>query len=161
MPDKLNLSSAQAVYLATRMEQRAVELYQRALMVFAPGEEMKQVLTELLKEEQAHLDSFQRLQLLEGEVPAEDRLLLDGEAQGVLFSGGLTGAVREGAFDSPLSLLRYAADEEERAVSRYHAYANTAHGNTRETFLLIARQEQRHLDRLNTQIARLQEDENG
>jgi len=158
MPDNLNLTSAQAVYVATRMEQRAVALYERALMVFAPGEEMKAVLSSLLREEQAHLDSFLRLQLLEGEVTEEDKLLLDGEAQSVLFSGGLAGAVREGAFDSPLSLLHYAADEEERAVARYHAYANNAHGNTRETFLLIARQEQRHLDRINTQIARLQEE---
>ena len=35
----------------------------------------------------------------------------------MLFTGGLTGAVREGAFDSPLSLLIYAADEEERAMA--------------------------------------------
>ena len=161
MPDRLNLTSAQAVYVATRMEQRAVELYERALLVFAPGEEMKQVLAELLHEERAHLDSFLRLQQLEGEVNEEDKLLLDGEAQTVLFAGGLTGAVREGAFDSPLSLLLYAADDDWRAVAIYHAYANNAHGSTRETFLLIARQEQRHLDRLNAQIARLQEDANG
>ena len=161
MPDNLNLTSAQAVYVATRMEQRAVALYERALMVFAPGEEMKAVLSSLLREEQAHLDSFLRLQLLEGEVTEEDKLLLDGEAQSVLFSGGLAGAVREGAFDSPLSLLRYAADEEERAAERYGEFAASATGGAREAFLRIQRQEREHLKALLARPEALSERGNG
>ena len=157
MVDKLKLTSAQAVYVAARMEQRAVTLYERALMVFAQGD-MKQVIEDLLQEERAHLDTFLRLQKLEGEIAPEDALILDGEAENVLFTGGLTGAVREGAFDSPLSLLIYAADEEERAMAFYRAHAQNAQGDTRETFLLIARQEQRHFERLQQQISQLQED---
>ena len=154
------LSPAQAVYVAMRMEQRAVQLYERALLVFAQGR-MKAVLEDLLREERAHLQGFERLARLEGEVSAQDALLLDGEAAQVLFSGGLTGATREGAFDSPLSLLRYAADEEERAAQRYTAFAQDASGDTRETFLLIARQERRHLERLLGQIYLLTEERDG
>jgi rubrerythrin len=156
MSDIQNLSSAQAVYVAARMEQRAVALYERALMVFAQGR-MKDVLQDLLKEEQAHLRGFQRLQEHEGPVGSEDGLLLDALAGEALFTGGLTGAVREGAFDSPLSLLRYAADEEERAAARYRQFAEKATGETKETFLLIARQEQRHLERLLGQIFLMEE----
>ena len=154
--DNRRLSPAQAVYVAMRMEQRAVKLYERALLVFAQGR-MKTVLEDLLNEERAHLRGFERLSRLEGEVSGEDALLLDAEAAGLLFTGGLTGATREGAFDSPLSLLRYAADEEERAAERYTGFAEAASGDTRETFLLIARQERRHLERLLGQIFLLTE----
>ncbi|NLX82647.1 MAG: hypothetical protein GXZ04_02350 [Clostridiales bacterium] len=159
MVDKTKLTSAQAVYVAARMEQRAVNLYERAQMVFALGE-MKPVIEGLLHEERAHLDTFQRLQKMEGQVAPDDAQILDAEAENVPFTGGLMGAVREGAFDSILSLLIYAADEEERAMAFYRAQAQTAQGDTRETFLLIARQEQRHLERLQQQISQLQEDMN-
>lgn len=159
MADRLNLSPAQAVYVAARMEKRAVNLYERALLVFAQGR-MKTVMEELLRDEQAHLLGFERLQAMEGGVSPEVALLLDGEAGRTLFAGGLTGAVREGAFDSPLSLLRYAADEEERAAQIYTDFADAAHGDTRETFLLIARQERRHLERLLGQIFLLEEEMN-
>lgn len=156
MTQKHNLTPAQAVYIASQMEKRAVSLYERALLVFAQGK-MKQVLQELLEDERSHLSGFERLQQMEGTVDPEDALLLDSEAGGILFSGGLMGAVREGAFDTPFSLLRFAADEEERAGRRYLGFAETTQGETRETFLLIARQEQRHLERLNSQISGLVE----
>ena len=148
---------AQAVYIASCMEQRALAVYKRAALVFAQGR-MKQVLADLIAEEQAHLDSFNRLSKLEGPVTQEEALLLDGQAAATLFAGGLTGAVREGAFDSPISLLRFAADEEERAAQRYTQFAAQAIGQTRETFLLIARQERRHLERLLGQIYLLTEE---
>lgn len=151
MSDTRTLSPAQAVYIASRMEQRAVKLYERALLVFAQGR-MREVIEELLHDERAHLDGFLKLQEMEGQVSAEDAMLLDQEAGKLLFSGGLTGAVREGAFDSPLSLLKYAADEEQRAADNYTRYADIAKGDTKETFLIIARQEQRHLERLLGQI---------
>ena len=159
MADRLNLSPAQAVYVAARMEKRAVDMYERALLVFAHGR-MKDVMQELLHEEQAHLRGVERLQAMEGDILPEDALLLDGEAGRVLFSGGLTGAVREGAFDSPLSLLRFAAEEEERAAQIYTDFAAASHGETKETFLLIARQERRHLERLLGQIFLLEEELN-
>ena len=156
MTQKHNLTPAQAVYIATQMEQRAVSLYERALLVFAQGK-MKQVLQELLEDERSHLSGFERLQQMEGTVAPEDALALDSEAGGILFSDGITGAVREGAFDSPISLLHFAADEEERAAQRYHGFAEATFGETRETFLLISWQEQRHLERLKTQISLLEE----
>ena len=157
MSDRLNLTPAQALYVAVRMEQRAVKLYERAQLVFAQGR-MKKALDEILKDERVHLQTFNELLQKEGEVSAEDALLLDAEAGNVLFAGGLTGAVREGAFDSAKSLMQYAADEEEQAAKRYTQYAEKSTGRARETFLDIAAQERRHLERLLGQIFLLEEE---
>lgn len=156
MADKLVMGPAQAVYMAASMERRAVRLYERAALVFSQGR-LRQVMDDLLMEERSHLQGFERLQRLEGAVSPEDAQLLDQRAAGTLFEGGLTGAVREGAFDSAVSLLRFAADEEERAAATYERFAEGTHGQTRETFLLIARQERRHLERLLGQLYLLEE----
>lgn len=157
MSDKLNLTPAQALYVAVRMEQRAIKLYERAQMVFSQGR-MKQALEEILHDERVHLETFQGLLDKAGDINTEDALLLDTEAGTVLFAGGLTGAVREGAFDSAKSLMQYAADEEEQAAKRYNFYAERTEGAAKETFLDIARQEQRHLERLLGQIFLLEEE---
>ncbi len=157
MSDKLNLTPAMALYVAVRMEQRAISLYERAQLVFSQGR-MKKALEEILHDERAHLSTFLELLAKEGEIPSEDALLLDTAAGSVLFPGGLTGAVREGAFDSAKSLMRYAADEEQNAAKRYLLFADRAEGRARDTFLDIASQEQRHLERLLGQIFLLEEE---
>lgn len=154
MGEKLNLSPAEALYLAYRMEARAVSLYDRAKMVFG-GFGLEGLLDDLMREEQAHLRDFMRLLKEEEPVAPERAMLLDAAAGDLLYQGGLTGAVREGAFDSPGSLLRWAADEEELAVKRYRDFAGQAGGAARETFLFIAGQEETHLQRLNAQAGLL------
>ena len=151
MGGNFKFSAGEALYIAVRMEERAISLYERALLVFSLGE-LKQVITDLLGDEKQHRDSFKRLMGQEGQPGPERTLLLDDEAGKTLFSGGLTGAVREGAFDSGLSLLQYAADEEESAAKRYRDFALMAQGEARETFLMIAEQEALHLERLASQI---------
>lgn len=138
------LTPGEALYLAIQMEQNAISLYERGLMVFAQGA-MKPVLRELLEEERAHKAGFERLLATQPAVSPERRQALDEEAGGLLFEGGLSGAVREGAFDSVFSLLRFAAHEEERAAARYHQLAKQNEGAVREAFLLIAQQEEIHL----------------
>lgn len=157
MSDRSNLTPAGALYIASRMEQRAIRLYERAQMVFSQGP-MKKALEDILQDERVHLSAFQELLEKEEPVSAEDALLLDAEADSVLFQGGLTGAVREGAFDSLQSLLTFAADEEEAAARRYTDFAAKAQGRTKETFLDIASQERRHLERLKEQISLLKEE---
>ena len=152
MSGKFEFSAGEALYIALRMEERAISLYERALLVFSLGE-LKQVMMDLLREEKEHRDSFRRLMDSdEGQPGPERTLLLDDEAGKALFTSGLTGAVREGAFDSGLSLLQYAADEEERAAKRYREFALLARGEARETFLMIAEQEALHLESLTAQI---------
>lgn len=151
MGEKLNLSAAEALYLAVRMEARAVLLYERARIVFGIGA-LEAVLLELAREERGHQEDFLRLLDREAPVAPERAMLLDAHAGDMLFEGGLIGAVREGAFDSAASLLRWAADEEERAKTRYGEFALLATGEAREAFLHIAAQEEIHLKRLNEQL---------
>jgi rubrerythrin len=151
MSGNLKFSAEEALYIALRMEERAISMYERALLVFSLGE-LKQVITGLLGEEKEHWDSFRQLMGREAQPGPERMLLLDDEAGKTLFSGGLTGAVREGAFDSGLSLLQYAADEEEHATKRYRDFALLAQGEARKAFLTIAEQEEQHLERLQAQI---------
>ena len=157
MPDRSSLTPAGALYIASRMEQRAIRLYERALLVFSQ-EQLKKTLEGILQDERVHLSAFQELLEKEEPVSAEEALILDAQAGTFLFQGGLTGAVREGAFDSLKSLLTFAADEEESAASRYAEYALRAQGRAKDTFLDIASQERRHLDRLKEQILLLKEE---
>ncbi len=154
MGEKLNLSAAEALYLAERMEARAVQLYERARVVFSLGA-LGILLSDLAREERGHQSEFALLLQKEAPVAPERAMLLDAQAGNMLFEGGLTGAVREGAFDSPLSLLNWAADEEERAAKRYAEFAQAAGEEAREAFLHIAAQETVHLQRLKEQIALL------
>lgn len=157
MGDGLRLSAAEALYLAAGMEKRAISLYERALLVFGPV--AGDVIRALLADEREHLAGF--LSLLEERPERERAALLDAKAGDLLFEGGLMGAVREGAFDSPLSLLRYAADEEERAAERYGEFAASATGGAREAFLRIQRQEREHLKALLARAEALSEGGNG
>ncbi len=154
MGKKLNLSAAEALYLAERMEARAIQLYERARIVFSLGA-LGILLSDLAREERGHQAEFLLLLQKEAPVSPERAMLLDAHAGDMLFEGGLTGAVREGAFDSPLSLLNWAADEEERAAARYTEFAQAAGEEAREAFLHIASQERIHLKRLKDQIGLL------
>jgi rubrerythrin len=80
----------------------------------------------------------------------EKGLLLSAQAADVLHPGGLMAAARERAFEDEHSLIAYAAREEESAVQHYQAFAEACTGEARETFLLIAQEEQEHLHTLNT-----------
>lgn len=147
MSSQLNLSVAEALFLAVQMEQRAISMYERALLVFRIGN-LPDILEMLLFDERAHREMFERM--LQHEVPVnpERQQLLSAATGDLLFEGGLVGAVREGAFDSAVSLLSYAADEEERAAARYRQFAEIAAGQVKDTFLDIALQEQTHRERL-------------
>ena len=61
---------------------------------------------------------------------------------------------------SPAQAVYVAARMEKRAAQIYTDFAAASHGETKETFLLIARQERRHLERLLGQIFLLEEEMN-
>lgn len=135
----------EALFIASEMEKRAIKLYERAAMVFK-NSAVAAAVSDMLRDEREHLCRFQSL--LGEEVPTgADALMLSAYAAGVLFEGGLHGAVKSGAFDSPKALLAYAAEQEQIAVNCYTRFAEscTAVPAAQAAFLTIAGEEALHL----------------
>ena len=137
-----------ALYIASEMEKRAVKLYERAVMIW-PDADMAEALRNMLAEEKQHLKHFNAM-LGDGMPQTADALLLSAYASGILFEGGLHAAAREGAFDSPEALLRYAAKQEEIAVASYTRFAEKCpeQPEAQQAFLRIAKEESLHLSTL-------------
>ncbi len=148
-------SAQEALFIAAEMERRAVQVYQRALMLLEDqgrhGEPICDSLRHTLADEQRHLQQFHTLYLGLGE-PMERQLTLAAIANGVLFEGGLMEAVREGFVSDVPGMLGYAAQEEARAAETYHAFARQCRDpETRAVLEAIAVEEERHLSDLLTQ----------
>ncbi len=143
----LEIQSAQeALFIACEMEKRAIRMYERMLMLFGDSGR-EQVLKQLLRDEQNHLNCFTNLRG-EDALSGEETLLLSAQASGILFPGGLTEALRRGAVDTPQQLIAYAAGQEETAIQTYADFAAKTSGEASEAFLLIAREESQHLQNL-------------
>lgn len=145
MPGVPVKSAAEALYIAAEMEKRAIRLYERAAMVFGSGA-IAAAIQDMLADERQHLLRFQSM--LTGAPPiGTEALMLSAYAAGVLFEGGLHGAAREGAFDSPAALLRYASEQERLAVDCYTRFAQQCNElpEAQSAFLAVAREESRHL----------------
>ncbi len=151
MDSQARFSQEEILFIATRMESRAIALYERASLVFALGE-LKPILTELLAAEREHLKAFSQIMAQGSPVPPSRLRALEEEAGASIFEDGLEGAMHEGAFDSAISLLMYAADEEERSAERYRAFAQLTQAEAKKTFLFIANQEDLHLERLTSEV---------
>ena len=141
-------SAKDALYIASEMEKRAVKLYERAVMIW-PDNNMAETIRSMLADEKQHLKHFS--DMLGNDLPeTADALLLSAYANGILFEGGLHAAARSGAFDSPEALLRYAAEQEQIAISCYTRFAETcsAAPDAQQAFLTIAQEEMLHLSAL-------------
>ncbi len=148
-------SQQEAMYIACAMESSAVQLYERAMQVLEGQGRQEEALyrsvAAMRMEEKSHL---QRFRSLYGglDADAENQLLLDAIADGILFEGGLMGAARAGLLKDVDSMLRYAADCEATSVKKYREFAETAAtGEAREALLSIAAEEERHLAELTEQ----------
>ncbi len=141
-------NAQEALTVAIQMEKRAIGLYERAQMLFSTPK-VADALQWLLEEERRHLEVF--IKMLGNESTMNEKAqLLSAQAADILHPGGLMAAARERAFEDEHSLIVYAAREEESAVQHYQAFAEACTGEARETFLLIAQEEQEHLHTLNT-----------
>jgi rubrerythrin len=79
----------------------------------------------------------------------ERQLILSAIADGLLFEGGLMEAVRRGMLQDVPSMLRFAADEEEKAAAAYRAFAlQCKEEEARVALHAIAAEEDRHLQSL-------------
>ena len=141
-------NAQEALTIAIQMEKRAIGLYERAQILFSTPK-VADALQWLLEEERRHLEVF--IKMLGNESTMDEKAqLLSAQAADILHPGGLMAAARERAFEDEHSLIAYAAREEESAVQHYQAFAEACTGEARETFLLIAQEEQEHLHTLNT-----------
>jgi rubrerythrin len=141
-------NAQEALTIAIQMEKRAIGLYERAQILFSTPK-VADALQWLLEEERRHLEVF--IKMLGNESTMNEKAqLLSAQAADILHPGGLMAAARERAFEDEHSLIVYAAREEESAVQHYQAFAEACTGEARETFLLIAQEEQEHLHTLNT-----------
>lgn len=138
-------TAQEALYIACQMEKRAIQMYERALLLFADGPCAAEIAV-ILQDERGHLAQFEAMG---GQAEGlESRLLLTAQAAGTLFSGGLVEAQRKGAFRSPEALYGYAAQEEAEAVRRYGEFAGQFTGEVAGAFRAIQTEERGHYARL-------------
>ncbi len=149
-------SAQEALFLACEMERGAVRLYERTLCLLQDlhreDTALYQGVTQMHADESRHLKQFQSLYAGLSE-PDERLLVLAAVADGLLFEGGLMGAVRGGLIKDEGSMLRLAAEAEEKALSTYQAFAAQCKDPETQTVLLsIAAEEARHLEELQAQL---------
>lgn len=145
-------SEQEAFFLACEMESTAIQLYQRAMRVMVQmgreGEELYGQLALMLADEEEHLRSFRKLYTgLDASI--EQQLSLSAVAEGILFDGGLMGAVRQGLLSDVDSMLQAARDAEETSAKKYREFAAMAtNEQTKNALLAIAAEEDKHLEDL-------------
>lgn len=140
-------TAAEALFIAAEMERRAISLYERALMLFSAAVHKGQI-EFILSEERKHLGQFESLQQDQAALDG-DTLLLSAYAAGILHPGGLSQAVRSGAFASGHSLLEYAARQEQLAIEWYQRFLPLCPPPARQAFETIIAEEQKHWQALN------------
>ena len=148
----------EALYIACEMESTAVQLYSRALQVMQQlgreKEELYSHIQEMLQDEQGHLYRFRSL--YQGlDAGDEQRLTLAAVGEGVLFEGGLMGAVRAGLLKDTQSMLDVAAQSERASARKYREFAEQAQTEeARRTLKMIALEEDSHLRDLEEDVRR-------
>ena len=145
-------SPQEALYIATEMERRAMQIYERALFLLMEQGREKDPLYATIQsvraEEHSHLQWFSSLYTGLGK-PLERKLTLAAVSNGVFFQGGLMEAAREGLLEDVPSMLSYASGEEARATKEYLSFAGQCEDAKVRTMLeRIAAEEEKHLREL-------------
>lgn len=148
-------SAQEALFVACEMESGAVQLYERALCLMEnrKSELLYESLRMMLADEQRHLLQFKSLSLGLDE-PMERQLILSAVASGLLFEGGLMGAVRAGLLSNVESMLRYAQWQESKAAETYRRFAEQSRDEQASAMLMaISEEEGRHLAEILQQVS--------
>lgn len=137
--------ASEAFYIAMRMEESAIRLYERALLIC--GEELKPSIRRILADERSHLRRFDEMST---EKPSDDCrcVALSTAAEAILYEGGLLGAVRGGLLENAQSLLNEAAAAERKSADKYRDFAQALTGAARDALLAVAAEEEGHLNEL-------------
>jgi len=147
-------SDLEGLRIAGEMEKRGEAMYRRAARLTA-SDSAREMLLALAEDECRHFGEFERLyqrRLADGvqDDPYDDETnaYLSAVAADVVFPGGLMAMRREG-FDTPDAVLCHAIQSEKDSVLFYMELALRAKdADARSVFLEIARQERRHMRRL-------------
>ena len=142
-------STQEALFVASEMERGAVQLYQRAIAVMKElnreDEPLYGMLFSILEDEKGHLAQFEAM-FAGLDMETERNLLLAAVGSGVLFEGGLMGAVRAGLLESVEDMLKFAADCEQKAAAVYQEMAEKSQDElAKRALLCIAADEKGHL----------------
>lgn len=150
-------SAQEALFVACEMESGAVQLYERTLCLMEnrKSEPLYESLRMMLADEQRHLLQFKSLSFGLDE-PMERQLILSAVASGLLFEGGLMGAVRAGLLSNVESMLRQAQWQESKAVETYRRFAAQSRDEQASAMLMaISEEEGRHLEEIIQQVSAL------
>lgn len=150
-------SCGEAFFVAAEMERRAIRFYERAEMLFSEGEVSGRIKS-ILQDERKHLARFIAFGA-QTPFDAENGALLSAESASLIFAGGMTEAVRNGAFASEKALLTYAIRQEQNAINAYERFAASfdALDEQKQAFIQIANEEKRHLQDLNAALSSAKE----
>ena len=140
---------AEVLFVSCRMEESAITLYQRALMICS--DEIRPAIERILQDEQSHLCRFRSFGVNNALSP-ERTAELSLYAEQILYKGGLLGAVRDGLLNSKDSLLKLAARSEAESMQLYRDFAKIAKDDVKNALLLIADEEELHLHDLEKQL---------
>ncbi len=136
-----------AFFMAVRMEKRAIRMYERMRELIEDPETLAAI-NKLLKDERDHLVTFNNL-LNKSKAVSSLKNLLDAQADGILFAGGLTEAVRGGATQSRGALIDYAIEQEKAAIEAYEGFSEKClDKESAGAFTNVAEEEKRHLKTL-------------
>ena len=154
-------SSQEALCIACEMERGAIQLYERALSLMSEAnrthEPLYASLSQMLADEQAHYQMFRALYCgLDAQV--ERQLILSAVASGILFEGGLMGAVRSGLLNTIGDMLAYAQEQETKAVDAYCGFAEQSPDEqAKATLFSISAEESKHILDIRARQAELSE----
>ena len=146
----------EALFLATKMEEFAVDLYHRAFLLLTlekDDPELVNSVAELMNQEKRHLQDFQKMQgYLSGQNPEKNRqneMVLSAVAEGILFEGGLMGALRRGMFKTVEEVFAGAEKAEQNSIATYTQLAEqTSSPEAAHLLKWIAKEEGEHLKAL-------------
>ena len=151
-------NECQALCVAMEMERRAIQVYERALML-AKDPEVVAGIKEILEDEKEHLQRFGEMKANYPVPEEEERLLISSMAAEVLFTGGVMEMKREQALTTLRGLYQYAADSEADAVRTYAEFAQKcADPAVHDVFMEIVREESTHLVDLRARLNELDND---
>ncbi|NLB90286.1 MAG: hypothetical protein GX786_03585 [Clostridiales bacterium] len=150
----------EALAVACAMEERAIEIYQRSLLIIKE-KKIQDVLKSLLEDEKEHLQQFRGFEeeYEDQDISFEKKMMLDSYGGTFLFQGGLTQAQRKGAFSSAEAMIDYAIQEEEKAYEKYQEFAALSKNEkVKKMFLTISQEEKMHQKQLKEQQKKIGEE---
>lgn len=135
----------EALCVAVEMENRAIRIYERA-MLLVDDEAIREGIETILQQEKQHLKRFKEMRERHPVGLQEEKMLLQAMGAEVLFPGGVMEMERAHGFTTLKGLYSFAAQSERQAIDTYVACAEKCQDKgIAEAFRSIAAEESVHL----------------